>query len=49
MSNMLTLQVLCHANRPLQLSIMILQQSPSFISDEDYRQNAKKSGLMDSK
>jgi len=28
---------------------MALQQSPSFISVEDYEQNTKKSGLIDSR
>ena len=41
--------MLCHAGCPLWLPIIILQQSPSFISTEDYEQNTKKSGLMDSR
>ena len=40
--------MLCYANCSLWLSTKTLQQSPSLISNEDYKQDAKKSGLMDS-
>jgi len=41
--------MLCYANHPLWVSTMALQQSSSLISNEDYEQDVKKSGLMDSR
>jgi len=46
MSEIVTLQMLHYANRPLQLPTMALQQSPPFISVKSYKQDAKKSSLM---
>jgi len=43
------LQILCYANRSLQLLIIVLQQSPPLLPLEDPEQNTKKSSLVDSR